>query len=233
MNDVGTVGQRISVKICCIATIEEARTAIASGATAIGLVSAMPSGPGVISDAQIREISDAMSSQVDTFLLTSRTDSEDILQQHRRCATRTIQLVDTLSSASRVQIKSAIPDVRLVQVVHVVDENSIIEALDAARTSDALLLDSGNPALVRMELGGTGRTHDWQLSARIVDAVEVPVYLAGGLDANNVREAIRTVRPSGLDLCSAVRTNDQLDSRKLEQFMSTVGAASHSTGAAE
>lgn len=212
----------LGVKICCIASVEEARTAVASGATAIGLVSAMPSGPGVIPEAQIREISDAMCSQVDTFLLTSRTDPEEIVRQHRRCATRTIQLVDMLSSESRVQVKSARPDVRLVQVVHVVDESSVAEALCAAQASDALLLDSGNPSLARKELGGTGRTHDWQLSARIIDAVAVPVYLAGGLNADNVRDAIRAVRPNGLDLCSAVRTNDQLDSRKLEQFMSAV-----------
>ena len=132
MPNIGTT-QRIGVKICCIATLEEARTAVASGAAAIGLVSVMPSGPGVISEVQIREISEEMSSQVDTFLLTARTDPAEIIRQHRRCATRTIQLVDTLSSASRAQIKSAIPDVQLVQVVHVVDENSIAEALNEQR----------------------------------------------------------------------------------------------------
>ena len=219
-----TVG--LEIKICCIANLAEARTAVALGATAIGLVSAMPSGPGVISESKIREIAIEMSSQVDTFLLTSRTDPEEIVQQHRRCATRTIQLVDALSSDSRVHVKSSIPQVRLVQVVHVVDQDSVAEAIDAAQTSDALLLDSGNPSLARKELGGTGRTHDWQLSARIIEAVAVPVYLAGGLNAGNVGEAIRTVRPDGLDLCNAVRTNDRLDSRKLRRFMSAVTDAS-------
>ena len=91
---------------------------------------------------------------------------------------------------------------------------------------DAWRLDSGNRTLPVKELGGTGRTHDWGLSARIVAEAGVPVFLAGGLCAGNVGQAIRSVRPYGVDLCSGVRTGDALDERKLLAFMEAVEAAS-------
>jgi len=90
---------------------------------------------------------------------------------------------------------------------------------------DALLLDSGNPALAVKELGGTGRVHDWSLSRRIRDAVPKPIFLAGGLRSTNVREAIAAVQPFGLDLCSSVRINDVLDEQKLKSFFEAVNAA--------
>lgn len=95
--------------------------------------------------------------------------------------------------------------------------------LALAKQVDALLLDSRNPNLAVKELGGTGRVHNWQLSRQIREQVSKPVFLAGGLHAGNVREAIETVQPFGLDLCSGVRTNGQLDMRKLEAFFERVG----------
>jgi phosphoribosylanthranilate isomerase len=112
------------------------------------------------------------------------------------------------------------PTVQIVQVVHVADERSLEYAVQVAPHVDAILLDSGNVSLTVKELGGTGRTHDWQLSRRIREEVGVPVWLAGGLRAHNVREAIETVRPYGLDLCTGVRTRGALDGEKLAAFMS-------------
>ncbi|MBP7951274.1 MAG: hypothetical protein KA004_16610, partial [Verrucomicrobiales bacterium] len=71
-------------------------------------------------------------------------------------------------------------------------------------------------------LGGTGRTHDWTTSRRIREAVSVPLFLAGGLTAGNVAEAVATVEPFGLDLCSSVRTDDRLDPAKLQSFFSAL-----------
>ena len=105
------------------------------------------------------------------------------------------------------------------QVIHVTDESSLTEALETAAHVDALLLDSGNMSLPIKELGGTGRTHDWTVSARIVQSSTVPVFLAGGLNEANVGEALRAVQPFGLDLCSSVRRADRLDEAKLRSFM--------------
>ncbi|HYN82604.1 MAG TPA: phosphoribosylanthranilate isomerase [Gemmatimonadaceae bacterium] len=210
----------LRVKICCMASIEEAHAAIRLGATAIGLVSRMPRGPGPIEEALITRIVSAVSPAIETFLLTCETSADAIAAQQRRTGAGTLQLVDAVEDGAHRALRAELPDTRIVQVIHVTGEDSVDEALAVAADVDALLLDSGNPKLVVKELGGTGRRHDWALSRRIVDASPVPVYLAGGLNAGNVREAVETVGPFGVDVCSGVRTDGRLDEAKLAQFMS-------------
>ncbi len=206
------------IKICCISSHSEADTAISYGASAIGLVGSMPSGPGVISDELICSIARQVPPPVGSFLLTSETSAQAVISHYHRVLTNTIQIVDALSEGTYQEIKAALPAVKLVQVIHVIDESSIEEALACAEQVDALLLDSGNPRLPVKVLGGTGNTHNWQLSRSIVSQSKIPVFLAGGLHAGNVREAIETVAPYGLDLCSSVRTDKKLDPVKLEAF---------------
>lgn len=210
------------VKICCISSLEEAGTAIRFGASALGLVGHMPSGPGVISDELIAEIAHSVPPPVSTFLLTSETDADAIIHHQRKVRTNTVQIVDALQSGTYSEIRRSLPGVKLVQVIHVTDESSVDEAQQIAPDVDAILLDSGNPKLAVKELGGTGRTHNWELSRRIVESVRVPVFLAGGLRPDNVRAAIEAVQPFGLDLCSGVRTEGKLDPYKLEQFFKAV-----------
>ena len=138
------------------------------------------------------------------------------------CSYRLHQIVDKLIVGSYRDIRDKLPGVKIVQVVHVIDERSIDEALQISEKVDALLLDSGNPNLAVKELGGTGRTHNWALSRKIVEQSKVPVFLAGGLNGGNVREAIDIVQPFGVDVCSGVRTDEKLDRKKLELFFSSV-----------
>ena len=208
------------LKICCISSHEEAHLAIESGADILGLVSAMPSGPGVIAEELIASI--AASVTVQTFLLTSLCDAEEIIAQHRRCGTTAIQLCDALPPGRHARLREALPDVRLVQVIHVTGDASYDEAMAAARDVDALLLDSGNPALRIKELGGTGRVHDWSISRRISSAAGVPVFLAGGLRPENVAEALAITGATGVDICSGVRTDGRLDAEKLQRFIAAV-----------
>lgn len=212
------------VKICCIASVAEARLAAQAGAAVLGLVSAMPSGPGVIDDATVADIAaDMRDSPVRTFLLTARTQADDIAAQHAAAGTTTLQLVDHVPLDDLRRLRALLPGVELVQVIHVTGEASLTEALQVAPLIDAILLDSGNPALAVKELGGTGRTHDWAMSRRIRDAVwPLPLWLAGGLRDHNVAQAIAAVQPHGLDLCNGVRTDGQLDADKLRAFMAAV-----------
>ena len=207
------------IKICCIASVAEARLAIDAGASALGLVSAMPSGPGVIPWETIAEIAAAVPPPIATFLLTCSQDAEEIVEQQRRCGTSVVQICDRLLRGSYAELRRALPGIRLVQVIHVVDASSIDEARAAAGHVDALLLDSGNQSLAVKELGGTGRVHDWTLSARIRESAGVPLFLAGGLRAENVRDAVAAVRPFALDVCSGVRTDGALDETKLRAFV--------------
>jgi len=210
------------VKICCIASEEEARVAIACGASALGLVATMPSGPGPIPDDLILRIARSVPPPIATFMLTCEISAEAIIAHHRRTLTNTLQLVDEPESNAYAAIKKELPAIKIVQVVHVRDERSIEEALQAAEQADALLLDSGNPVLAVKELGGTGRVHDWRLSRQIVEQSSVPVFLAGGLNADNVRAAIDQVQPFAVDVCSGVRTNGHLDPKKLESFFNAI-----------
>lgn len=196
--------------------------AIRHGASALGLVSDMPSGPGVIADELIAEIAAMVPPAVASFLLTSRQDAAAIIEQQRRLGVNTIQLCDRLQSGSYQDLRAALPGIHLVQVIHVTGEDSWAEAMTVAPHVDALLLDSGNQSLPIKELGGTGRLHDWRISQRIRQSVSVPVFLAGGLTPDNVADAIRQVGPFGLDVCSGVRTDGKLDPVKLARFFARV-----------
>ena len=215
------------VKICCIGSVDEAALAVDCGASALGLVSHMPSGPGVISDDQIAEIAATVPPAVATFLLTSRQRVADIVEQQRFCRTNTIQICDHLTVGTHRDLKDALPGISVVQVVHVTGPESIEEAARVAPQVDAILLDSGNQKLAVKELGGTGRTHDWTLSRAIRERIGIPLFLAGGLTPENVGQAIDEVGPFGLDVCSGVRTDGKLDASKLSRFFAAVRG--HST----
>lgn len=215
---------RPRVKICCISSLDEAAIAVRYGAAAIGLVSAMPSGPGVIDEELIAKIARTVPPGVATFLLTSQHDVDSIIAQQRRCRTNTLQLCDTIEPGGHAKLREALPGIALVQVIHVTGPESVTEAVSVADRVDALLLDSGNQKLAIKELGGTGRTHDWRLSRQIVAAVHIPVYLAGGLNPDNVATAIREVRPFGVDICSGLRTDGHLDEEKVKRFFQSVEA---------
>jgi len=210
------------IKICCIASPEEARMAIHAGADAIGLVGRMPSGPGPIADELIASIAQHIHPPISSFLLTCEQSANSIIDHVGRVHTNTVQIVDELAEGSYDDIRKALPHLRIVQVIHVTGEESIEEANRLAEQVDAILLDSGNPKASVKTLGGTGTQHDWKISSRIVASVSVPVFLAGGLNAENVREAIITVRPFGVDVCSGVRTNGKLDKTKLHAFINAV-----------
>ena len=212
------------VKVCCIASSEEAALALRHGASALGLVSAMPSGPGVIDDATIATVARAVPPGVSAFLLTSRVEVAALVDQQRRLAVNTLQLCDWLGAERLQELRARLPGVKLVQVIHVRGEVALREAAAAGPRVDALLLDSGNPDLAVKELGGTGRRHDWALSRRIREEAPVPLFLAGGLDAGNARRALEEVGPYGLDICSGVRSRGALDEARLAAFMAAVRA---------
>ena len=215
--------KRPRVKICCISSAEEAKIAIEYGAAALGLVGHMPSGPGIIGDDLIHQIAKSVPPPISTFLLTSKTKPQDIIAHYKRVNTTTIQIVDELEERAYELLRKELPHVKLVQVIHVIDDNSVQEAIEISEFVDAILLDSGNPNLSVKELGGTGRTHNWELSKQIRERIAIPLFLAGGLNKDNVKQALDVVQPFGVDLCSSVRTNGKLDKQKLEDFFNAIG----------
>lgn len=219
--------RRPRLKVCCIQDVEEARLAVRLGAAALGLVSAMPSGPGVIAEETIATIARIVPPPVASFLLTSRQDPAGIAEQQRRTRVTTLQICDRLERGAHRELRRALPGIALVQVVHVTGPESVEEAVAVADEVDAILLDSGNQSLPVKELGGTGRRHDWGLSRRIRESVPVPIFLAGGLRPENAQEAIAEVDPFALDVCSGVRTDGRLDAQKLERFVAAIEGRSY------
>ncbi|MBM3568292.1 MAG: phosphoribosylanthranilate isomerase [Alphaproteobacteria bacterium] len=211
-------GGRPRLKVCCIASRAEAALAIGQGADALGLVGAMPSGPGPIADDRIADIVAAVPPPIATFLLSSRQEAEGLAEHVRITGANTLQIVDHLDPSQYPRLRRLLPTTRLVQVIHVQGAEAVALATDYARLADALLLDSGRPGAPFAELGGTGRVHDWRISRDIVARVEKPVFLAGGLNPGNVAEAVATVRPFGVDLCSGLRSEGRLDPAKLAAF---------------
>ena len=213
----------IRFKVCCIRDAAELALAVRHGASAVGLVSAMPSGPGPIPEDAIARLLPRVPPGVDAFLLTSLTEVDALVDQHRRLPAPVLQLVDRLEAGAHARLRRALPGIRLVQVVHVEGDAAIEEAIALAGGVDALLLDSGRPGAAVKELGGTGRVHDWSLSRRIVDAVDVPVFLAGGLGPGNVAEAVARAAPYAVDVCSGLRPDGALDEARLVAFTTALG----------
>jgi len=210
------------VKVCCISSLTEAYVALEAGADWLGLVSEMPSGPGVISLDEIAEIVERLPSETRTVLLTSKLSFDEIFAQHHLVKTWGIQLVDRIPRTELEQLRKALPKTHLIQVVHVRDKASISEARSYESLVDAILLDSGKPDAKDKTLGGTGETHDWDISKQVCAMSSLPVLLAGGLNSENVSAAKCIVHPSGFDLCSGVRTDGNLDRAKLKIFMHLV-----------
>jgi phosphoribosylanthranilate isomerase len=216
------VSKRVRVKVCCIASRAEARIALEAGADMLGLVGAMPSGPGPISDDAIAAIADWAPPGITSVLLSSDTSAAGLVAHARRCRAQALQIVAPIAPGVLAQVRRDLVGVRIMPVVHVEDGAAIDAAVACAPFADAVLLDSGRPG--QAELGGTGRVHDWAISRAIVAALDRPVILAGGLNVDNVAEAIAAVRPYGVDLCSGVRTNGHLDADKLARFVAAVAA---------
>ena len=214
--------KRTRIKICCMSSVDEIRVAVRAGADALGFVAEMPSGAGIIGEELASQLIPIVPPPVGTFLLTSETDALRIVGQQRRCGANTLQLCDRVTAEVRSLVCRQLPGIKIAQVVHVTGPESVDEALLVQETADAILLDSGNQSLPVKELGGTGRIHDWKISAEIREKLRIPVFLAGGLNPGNVREAIHAVRPYGVDVCSGLRTDGKLDQRKVEAFIGAV-----------
>ncbi|CAL1125175.1 unnamed protein product [Cladocopium goreaui] len=218
-------------EICCIASLKEARLAIDCGADAIGLVADMPSGPGTIADELIAQIAVAVPPPVATCLLTCETTASSIVRHIHKTQVNTVQIVDDeVHPDIYGAIREAVPLAKIVQVVHVRGKESIEKAVRASEHVDSLLLDSGNPGATIRELGGTGRTHDWEISRQIVERASRPIFLAGGINPDNVEAAITAVRPYGIDVCSGVRQDGRLNRERLTRLVAAMERARKASG---
>jgi len=174
----------------------------------------------------IAEIAAFAPPPVATVLLTAETKAEAISAHIRVTNPTAVQIVAHIEPTESARLARLEPHVRRIQAIHVTGGEDALDLMDVYSPHiHAFLLDSGRPGEKIPVLGGTGRTHNWAVSSRFVQESTRPVFLAGGLTAENVGDALRQVQPFGLDLCSGVRTNGQLDAAKLATFMMAVRRA--------
>lgn len=210
------------IKICCIMNKKELYMALELGVNHVGFVSSMPNGPGIIREEKIRKLAAYAPKDVNTFLLTSHKDTAKIAEQWKYCGTRTIQLCRPMETKGILHLRSLVPMARIVTVIHVQDRTALNRALRVSSVSHAILLDTGDLESPIQKLGGTGRTHDWNISRLIKQRTPTTAWLAGGLNLHNIKHALKAVYPDGIDVCSGVRTNGKLDQKKLSGFIEEV-----------
>jgi phosphoribosylanthranilate isomerase len=220
-------GMRTRVKICCIASPEEARMATRAGADLLGLVGPMPTGPGVVTERAAREIAAQALPWATPVLLTACQCTDEIIEHAARVGVRAVQIVNHVEPGTLAGLARQAPGLALIQVIHVEDAGALDLIAAYQPHVSAFLLDSGRPSA--QELGGTGRVHDWEVSAEFVRRSKRPVFLAGGLTPENVAEAVGRVRPAGLDLCTGIRIDGALDAGRLAAFMGAVHSADRET----
>jgi phosphoribosylanthranilate isomerase len=205
------------VKICGVCRVEDALAAAAAGADAVGcLVGLDRASPEQVSATEARTVFSVLPPFVARVLVTHRTTLAEVSGLAREAAATTIQLHGDFPLVAIPALREALPFAAIVKCVHVTGEDAIAAAQAVARVADAVLLDTK----VRGRIGGTGKVHDWSISARIVESLDKPVILAGGLSPENVAEAIARVRPFGVDVNTGTRgTPGTKDHAKVRAFV--------------
>ena len=194
------------VKICGIRRHEDALIAAEFGADAIGLlVGQRHNSPDFISAAVARDISRALPPSVEAVLVTHIEDIDELERLLQQSGITTVQLHSEIASSSVERLRGRLPDVKIFKSVHVISADSVAYPEAFRKLVDGLVLDSINVATD--QVGGTGKTHDW-------------IILAGGLTSKNVRSAIESVHPFGVDVNSGTKGSDGFkDAGKMRQFI--------------
>lgn len=197
----------VRVKVCGIRRRQDVLLAASLGADAIGLLVGQRHRSEDFLDAeQARELVEACPPLVTPVLVTHLEEADPVVALARELRVTTIQMHSECSAGTLRKIRHALPGVRLIRALHVAGNEALEQLPELAGAAHALIVDSVNAQEDRV--GGTGLTHDWAMSRRIVAASPIPVILAGGLDGGNVARAIAIVRPYGVDANTRLRGAD-------------------------
>ena len=196
--------------------------AIEAGVDAVGFVCAEPASIRTIKKIDAASIAATIPPPINSFVLNSETTASEIAEVVRLVKAHTVQVVSDIGPNESEELARLIPSTHRVQVIHIQSKGDLQLIDRYAPFVHAFLLNSGKSTGDGPISGGTGRVHDWSLSAQFVQQSPLPVFLAGGLSAENVGRAIRTVRPFGVDLCSGARSKGRLDPDKLTAFVQAV-----------
>lgn len=193
------------IKVCGIQNPEEALGAVAAGANTIGMLLGVPDYvEDKITPGEAKRIVEALPDGIRTVMVTHLPERDEIIRIAEYTGVTTIQIHDDMSPEDMKRLREKLPEIEIIKTVHVRCEDAVKKAKEYEAFCDMILLDtmSGN------RIGGTGETHDWNISKEIVDELNIPVILAGGLTPGNIGDAIRKVKPAGIDANSGLEDDD-------------------------
>ncbi len=206
----------VNVKICGVTNTEDARLVLESGADMLGMIVDVPvASPRKIPLDTAVEIAHSLNGEIDLVAVLMPHRVQEVEHIVRRLEPFAVQLHGFESNAFLHAVRDAVPGVKVIKTVHVDETGTIHGGLPESDYLDFLLLDT-----VSHQIGGTGKTHHWATSARLVEQSTVPVLLSGGLSPANVCDAIRAVKPYGVDVASGVESSPGRKSKeKIERFV--------------
>ncbi len=219
------MNRAVRVQVAGISTVEDALACEAAGVDAIGFTVGLPGGPhNGLDEAGAAAIIRALPPFVVPVLITYRVRAAEVVAMCRAMGVSQVQLHAPAPGEEVAAMRAAIPGLKVILAVNVVDEGAVSLAVGRARDADAIILDTYDPVSGRH--GATGKTHDWSVSRRAVEACPVPVILAGGLTPENLGEAIRVVRPWAVDVHTGVeRADGTTDHAKVRAFVTAARGA--------
>ena len=209
----------VKVKICANKSIEDASMSIDAGADIIGiLVGQVHTSNDFVDKETAKEIADFAKEKCDISLVTHLTDADEIIELSKYIGNNVIQLHSDIVEDEVEKIVKELPDVKLVRLIHISSEGEICSDYKSMKYADYYLLDSFN--LNTNQVGGTGLTHDWNKSRELIEKLDKPTFLAGGLNPDNVKQAIEIVRPYGVDVNSGCKNSEgRKDREKVREFV--------------
>lgn len=209
----------IKVKICGIKRLEDTLLAISYGADALGfLVGQKHASPDFIEKDIAKSIIAKLPPFCPSVLVTHLENASEITTLASYLGVSTVQLHGDTTPEGAKEIKDKLPYIKIYKAIHVVDEVSIEKGKEYLPYVDAILPDTFNAKTD--QVGGTGLTHDWSISREMAKEYDKPLILAGGLNPDNVAEAIKYVRPYAVDANSGTKGIDGYkDPVKLKLFI--------------
>jgi phosphoribosylanthranilate isomerase len=199
------------VKICGITREEDLEAALNAGADAVGFVVGVPASPRNISLEKAKSLFKLVPIFAKSVLVTVPTNIDALLKTCEKLKPNILQIHgENISDVSKLREK--LPNMHLIEAV-----NSVQTALHASKSFDAVLFDSH----VYGKYGGTGIVHDWRLSKRAKQVIHPkPLILAGGLNPENVKDAVSIVKPYAVDVSSGVEAQPGIkDHGKVIEFI--------------
>ncbi len=224
----------VIVQIYTVQTVREALALAELGVDRIGVTPSAVGLPGEVSPALAREIFQSLGGRATKVALSVDQDVDAIAAMVRTVAPDVLHLCGDAGGVpvpAVRRLRRLLPGVAIMQAIAVTGPQAVAQARSFAEVADILILDSQSPAIDG--IGAAGTVHDWTISRQIVQAVDCPVILAGGLSPANVAEAIDVVRPWGVD--SLTHTNHYLPGGGFRKDLDKVAAfvaAARQAGAA-